>query len=223
MTEIDIEQRQRQGIKRTLVVIVCFITVVFGLFVNRLSMDRILSPKELVANGAIMFSSPREIGDFNLLDQNQATFTKQQLQGQWSFVFFGFTHCPDICPTTLVMMNELNEFLLDTPYAEDTQFLMVSLDPARDTPIKLKPYVEYFNSDFIGVTGEFLSIHRFAKQLNVAFQKIVTNAETGDYTVDHSGHIAVINPAGHYSGFYKPQLDVSRMLMTYKSIRASAR
>ena len=75
MTEIDIEQRQRQGIKRTLVVIVCFITVVFGLFVNRLSMDRILSPKELVANGAIMFSSPREIGDFNLLDQNQATFT----------------------------------------------------------------------------------------------------------------------------------------------------
>ena len=172
MTEIDIEQRQRQGIKRTLVVIVCFITVVFGLFVNRLSMDRILSPKELVANGAIMFSSPREIGDFNLLDQNQATFTKQQLQGQWSFVFFGFTHCPDICPTTLVMMNELNEFLLDTPYAEDTQFLMVSLDPARDTPIKLKPYIEYFNSDFIGVTGEFLSIHRFAKQLNVAFQKI---------------------------------------------------
>ena len=149
MTEIDIEQRQRQGIKRTLVVIVCFITVVFGLFVNRLSMDRILSPKELVANGAIMFSSPREIGDFNLLDQNQATFTKQQLQGQWSFVFFGFTHCPDICPTTLVMMNELNEFLLDTPYAEDTQFLMVSLDPARDTPIKLKPYIEYFNSDFI--------------------------------------------------------------------------
>lgn len=223
MTEIDIEQRQQQGIKRTLVVIVCFITVVFGLFVNRLSMDRILSPKELVANGAIMFSSPREIGDFNLLDQNQATFTKQQLQGQWSFVFFGFTHCPDICPTTLVMMNELNEFLLDTPYAEDTQFLMVSLDPARDTPIKLKPYVEYFNSDFIGVTGEFLSIHRFAKQLNVAFQKIVTNAETGDYTVDHSGHIAVINPAGHYSGFYKPPLDVSRMLMTYKSIRASAR
>ena len=223
MTEIDIEQRQRQGIKRTLVVIVCFITAVFGLFVNRLSMDRILSPKELVANGAIMFSSPREIGDFNLLDQNQAAFTKQQLQGQWSFVFFGFTHCPDICPTTLVMMNELNEFLLDTPYAVDTQFLMVSLDPARDTPIKLKPYIEYFNSDFIGLTGEFLSIHRFAKQLNVAFQKIVTNAETGDYTVDHSGHIAVINPAGHFSGFYKPPLDVSRMLMTYKSIRASAR
>ena len=223
MTEIDTEKRQQQGIKKTLIVIVCFIAVVFGLFVNRLSMDRILSPKELVANGAIMFSSPREIAEFNLLDQNEAAFTKQQLQGQWSLIFFGFTHCPDICPATLAMMNELNEFLVDTDYAEDTQFLMVSLDPARDTSIKLKSYVEYFNSDFIGVTGEFLSIHRFAKQLNVAFQKIVTNVETGDYTVDHSGHIAVINPAGHYSGFYKPPLDVSRMLMTYKSIRASAR
>ena len=223
MTETDIEERQRQGINRTLIVIVCFITVVFGLFVNRLSMDRILNPKELVANGAIMFSSPREICEFNLVDHNKSAFTKQQLQGQWSFIFFGFTHCPDICPTTLAMMNELNEFLSDTPYAEDTQFLMVSLDPARDTPIKLKPYIEYFNSDFIGVTGEFLSIHRFAKQFNVAFQKVVTNAETGDYTVDHSGHIAVVNPAGHYSGFYKPPLDVSRMFMTYKSIRASVR
>ena len=72
MTETDIEQRQRQGIKRTLIVIVCFITVVFGLFVNRLSMDRILNPKELVANGAIMFSSPREIGEFNLVDHNKS-------------------------------------------------------------------------------------------------------------------------------------------------------
>ena len=68
MTETDIEERQRQGINRTLIVIVCFITVVFGLFVNRLSMDRILNPKELVANGAIMFSSPREISEFNLVD-----------------------------------------------------------------------------------------------------------------------------------------------------------
>ena len=223
MTEGHTQQKQQQGIRKTLIVISCFIVVVFGLFVNRLSMDRILSPKELVANGAIMFSSPREIGDFNLLDQNQATFSKQQLQDQWSLVFFGFTHCPDICPTTMVMMNDLIKYLDDTDYAEDTQVLMVSLDPARDTPEKLKPYIEYFNPEFIGLTGDFLSIHRFAKQLNVAFQKIVTNSETGEYTVDHSGHIAVINPAGHYSGFYKPPFDVNRMLMTYKSIRASAR
>ena len=215
-------QKQQQGIKKTLIVIGCFIVVVFGLFVNRLSMDRILSPKELVANGAIMFSSPREIGEFDLLDHNEMEFTKLQLKGQWSLVFFGFTHCPDICPTTLAMMNKLAEFLVDTDYAVDTQFLMVSLDPARDKPEILKSYVEYFNTEFIGVTGEFLSIHRLVKQLNVAFQKVVTNAETGEYTVDHSGHIALINPAGHYNGFFKPPLDVDRMLMTYKSIRASA-
>ena len=169
----------------------------------------------------VLLPEARPISAFTLIDHNFQPFTQENLKGQWDLISYGFATCPDICPTTLVMMNELNEFLLDTPYAEDTQFLMVSLDPARDTPIKLKPYIEYFNSDFIGVTGEFLSIHRFAKQLNVAFQKIVTNAETGDYTVDHSGHIALINPDGYFQGYYKPPFDLNRFLMTYKSLRAS--
>jgi protein SCO1/2 len=73
------------------------------------------------------------------------------------------------------------------------------------------------------VTGEFLSIHRFARQLNIAFQKVVTDSETGDYTIDHGGNVALINPQGHYHGFYKPPLDVNRMVLTYKSVRADNR
>ncbi len=220
----NISHSDRQnGIRNTIAGIIIFIVVVLALFVNRISQERILSPKEMVANGAVMFSVPREISPLSLIDQNQQPFTKTRFADKWTLVFFGFTHCPDICPTTLAQFNQVSEILADTEYAADTQFLLVSLDPVRDTPEKLKPYVEYFNSDFIGVTGDFLSIHRLAKQLNVAFQKVVTDAETGEYTVDHGGNVALINPQGHYHGFYKPPLDVDRMVLTYKSVRADNR
>ncbi|MDG2035087.1 MAG: SCO family protein [Pseudomonadales bacterium] len=223
MSENSTHSDRQNGIRNTVVGIVIFITVVLALFINRVSQERILSPKEMVANGAIMFSMPREISALSLIDQNQLPFTKSRFADKWTLVFFGFTHCPDICPTTLALLNQVSDELAETDYAVDTQFLLVSLDPLRDTPEKMKPYVEYFNTDFIGVTGEFLSIHRFAKQLNIAFQKVVTDSETGDYTIDHGGNVALINPQGHYHGFYKPPLDVNRMVLTYKSVRADNR
>lgn len=223
MSENSTHSDRQNGIRNTVVGIVIFITVVLALFINRVSQERILSPKEMVANGAIMFSMPREISDLSLIDQNQQPFTKSRFADKWTLVFFGFTHCPDICPTTLALLNQVSVALAETDYAVDTQFLLVSLDPLRDTPEKMKPYVEYFNTDFIGVTGEFLSIHRFARQLNIAFQKVVTDSETGDYTIDHGGNVALINPQGHYHGFYKPPLDVNRMVLTYKSVRADNR
>ncbi|MDB2409270.1 SCO family protein [Pseudomonadales bacterium] len=223
MSENSTHSDRQNGIRNTVVGIVIFITVVLALFINRVSQERILSPKEMVANGAIMFSMPREISDLSLIDQNQLPFTKSRFADKWTLVFFGFTHCPDICPTTLALLNQVSVALAETDYAVDTQFLLVSLDPLRDTPEKMKPYVEYFNTDFIGVTGEFLSIHRFARQLNIAFQKVVTDSETGDYTIDHGGNVALINPQGHYHGFYKPPLDVNRMVLTYKSVRADNR
>lgn len=223
MSENFSHSDRKNGIRNTVAGIIIFIVVVLALFVNRISQERILSPKEMVANGAVMFSVPREISPLTLTDQNQQPFTNSRFKDKWTLVFFGFTHCPDICPTTLAQFDQVSEKLADTDYAADTQFLLVSLDPVRDTPEKMKPYVEYFNSDFIGVTGNFLSIHRFAKQLNVAFQKVVTDAETGEYTVDHGGNVALINPQGHYHGFYKPPLDVDRMVLTYKSVRADNR
>ena len=164
MSENFSHSDRQNGIRNTVAGIIIFIVVVLALFVNRISQERILSPKEMVANGAVMFSVPREISPLTLIDQNQQPFTKSRFADKWTLVFFGFTHCPDICPTTLALFDQVSEILADTEYAVDTQFLLVSLDPLRDTPEKMKPYVEYFNTDFIGVTGEFLSIHRFAKQ-----------------------------------------------------------
>ena len=223
MSQDFTHEDRKHGIRNTVVAIVIFMVLVLGLFINRISQERELSPKEMVSNGMIVFSLPREISPLALQDQNGNAFTNEQLLGKWTLVFFGFTHCPDICPTTLSLFNQLSQQLADTDYAADTQFLLVSLDPARDTPEVLKTYVDYFNKDFIGVTGEFLDIHRMAKQLNVAFRKVVIDADTGDYTVDHGGNVALINPQGFYHAFYKPPLDLDRMLLTYKSLRYSNR
>ncbi len=214
---------RQNGIRNTVIVIVLVITLMLGLFVNKILHPRILSPKEMVANGAVIFSVPREISPLVLADQNGAEFTEESFRNKWTFVFFGFTHCPDICPTTLALFNQLSERLASTELATDTQFLFVSLDPARDTVEKIKPYIEYFNPDFVGLTGDFLTIHRLSKQLNVAFRKVTTNSETGDYTIDHGGNIALINPNGHYSGFYKPPLDVNKIELTYQSLRLENR
>jgi protein SCO1/2 len=214
---------RKDGIRKTVLILVAIIAVLVGLFFNRAFTPRILSPVEMVNNGAVIFSTPRELSAFNLLDQYSEPFTLERLQDKWTFVFFGFTHCPDICPTTLALFNSLSDKLQDTDFFADTQFLLVSLDPARDTPEALKTYIRYFNPAFVGVTGDFLPLRKMATQLNVAFQKVVTNHETGDYTIDHGGNVALINPQGHYHGFYKPPLDANKMALTYKSVRMSNR
>lgn len=97
---------------------------------------------------------------------------------------------------------------------------MVTADPARDTPEKLKIYIEHFNKDFNAITGEFLAVKRLAGDLNVAFNKVML--DNGDYTIDHSGNLILINPHGHYHGFFKPPFELAKLKLTYQSIVSSA-
>ena len=94
---------------------------------------------------------------------------------------------------------------------------MVSVDPARDTVSVLAEYVPYFNPDFIGVTGDFLDVHRFATALNTPFRKVAGQGE--NYQVDHSANVVLINPRGDYHGFFKAPLDLAKMKTTYRSAR----
>lgn len=216
--KFDIQER-KGGIHKTVIALLLVMAFLLSMFVYKVLQPRVMSPKEMVNAGAIMFQLPREISDFQLSNKNGGEFSNQDLKGQWTLVFFGFTYCPDICPITLALFDQLNTKLSETSYADDTKFLLVSVDPARDTPEKLKEYVEYFNPNFEAVTGDFVMTKRFANQLNVAFRKVVTNQEAGDYTIDHGGNIALINPDGRYQGFYKPPLDIERMFVTYQSFR----
>jgi protein SCO1/2 len=135
----------------------------------------------------------RALPDFTLIDQQGRPFGPAQLRGHWSLLFFGYTNCPDLCPTTLTTLAGLNRRLRTESAALLPQVVFVSVDAARDTPQQLSRYVPYFDPTFLGVTApDQATIEALAHKLGVAV--IVNSAKDGNYTVDHSGELFVINP-----------------------------
>ncbi|WP_101758701.1 SCO family protein [Oceanicoccus sp. KOV_DT_Chl] len=210
---------QKRGIYLTVGIAVTTVSFLVAMFVLGLSRPVVLSDEELKAKGTFIFDNPRSFKEFSLVDYQNKPFTPEAFQGKWSLVFFGFTYCPDVCPTTLALLNHFYAGQLEGDYADDLQVILVSVDPGRDTPEKLYDYVQFFNKDFIGVTGEFLDLHRFATQLNIPFSKVPGGGE--NYTVEHGGNIAIINPNGHYVGFFRTPITLSGLNIGYQSIRAS--
>ena len=200
----------------TVALILLFIGVVLGSFINRVQQPRIMTQNEMRANGLFLFETPRDPGDFALIDHNGDSFTATSLEGGWTLLFFGFTHCPDICPTTMSFLADLHAQLESTE-AADTRVVMITVDPARDTPQALAEYVPYFHPDFVGVTGEFLDILSFAQTFNAPFRKVT--AEDGSYQVDHSANVVLVNPRGDYHGFFRAPLDLAKVKVTYRSAR----
>jgi protein SCO1/2 len=183
-------------------------------FVHRVGEPRVMTLAETRANGLFLFDTPRDPGEFELLDHRGKPFSRAQLLGRWTLVFFGFTHCPDICPTTMVELADLKLQLVNTE-AEATQVVMVSVDPARDTPERLSEYVPYFHPDFLGVTGDFAAILSFAQRLNAPFRKL--SEPNGDYQMEHSANVVLMNPRGDYHGFFRAPLDIPKMRVTLRS------
>jgi len=168
-----------------------------GLLVASYLIPRSLSTQQLRELGFYRFDTPRVISDFNLVDHTGKAVGLDDLKAQWSLLFFGFTFCADICPTTLSVLNDGVSKLESPP-----QVVMVSVDPERDTPDKLADYVPAFNPLFRGFTGEFSEIVSLATEVNVAFGK-VPGPELGTYLVSHTASIVVVNPGGKYEGFIK--------------------
>lgn len=207
---------QSRNIKVTVAVVLVFIVFIVGGFVYRIQQPRVMTAIEMKINGLYLFETPRNFGEVALIDHHGKPFTEARFKDKWTLVFFGFTYCPDVCPTTMAFLNEFKASLEGTE-AEDTEVVMVSVDPARDTVAQLAGYVPFFNPDFVGVTGEFLDIHRFATALNTPFRKVPGQGD--DYQVDHSSNVVLINPKGDYQGFFKAPLDLAKMKVTYRSAR----
>ena len=215
----NVTSSQARGIALTVVGMLILIALVVGSFVHKVTQPRVLTAAELKLNGAWVFDTPRSLESFQLLDHHGQPFTVESLRGQWTLVFFGFTFCPDICPTTMALLGQFMQKLEGLPEAADTRVVMVSVDPARDTVEQLAQYVPYFNPDFLGVTGDFLEIHRFVTNLNTPFRKVPGQGQ--DYQVDHSANLVLINPRGDYHGFFRAPLDLAKLKLTYRSIRAT--
>ena len=193
------------------------------MFVYSVTRTPLLSAEQLRDRGVIILPQPRAIAEFKLVDTQGEPFTVERLLGAWSFIFFGFTNCPDICPTTMSVLAQAERQLQQTNPEEASQFngVLVTVDPDRDDPKSLGEYVGAFSGRFVGVVGSVADTAEFALQLNVGFSRMPSDSPAGEYSVDHSSQIVIVNPSGHYHGFIKMPHRVDTVVQAFQSLRAS--
>ena len=207
-------------LRTTIALCLAFVAVVLGMFVYTRLQEPVLSDAQLRDRGVLVLPTPREIAPFSLTDHRGRPFGVDDLTGHWSFLFFGFTNCPDICPTSMAVLAQAERRLQEEhpQLANEFQGILVSVDPERDDQQTLANYVEAFSPDFLGVRGELAATAAFTTQVNVAFAKVP--AGDGGYQVDHSANIVIINPRGHYHGFVKMPHDADTIVETFRSLHA---
>jgi protein SCO1/2 len=164
---------------------------------------------------ATIFSTPRPVPAFELVDHDGKPFTNARLSDRWTLAFFGFTHCPDVCPTTLHTLARAAAILEESPDTQQPAIIMISVDPERDTADKLREYVPYFDPTFVGVTGSREAIDSLTASLGVAHAKIYR--DDGEYTVDHSAAIFLIGPDGSQAALFSPPHDAYGLAARYQA------
>jgi protein SCO1/2 len=146
---------------------------------------------------------PRPVPEVSLVDQSGQPFTTESLKGHPTLLFFGFTHCPDVCPTTLARLVQV----VKAANIPDLKVLLVSVDPERDTPELLERYVHAFSPEFRGVTGRPEEIQRLAREFGVAIARVDMGG--GEYTVDHSAVVSLLNRKGQRVALFTPPYEVA--------------
>ena len=163
-------------------------------------------PETNVEINGVVLSAPRQLPHFELVDGNGSTFTSEDFRGSWSFVYFGYTYCPDVCPMSLVEMATLKKQVDSAGFDGAHRYFLMSVDPDRDTAARVGEYVEYFDAGFEGLTGKADQIDVFAQAAGIAYH-VPEDRSDPNYLVGHSSIITLINPAGQVHAFFTSPLD----------------
>lgn len=175
-------------------------------------------PQEL---RGILLPNPITVTEFNLRDHHGKPFSNNQLKGRWTILFFGYTHCPDVCPTALAMLENMLTRLNSNPQAaQDLKVVFISIDPNRDTLEILRDYVPYFHKDFLGVTGTSEQIQTLSKQLKVSYHLTSEIDNEGNYDVSHTSAFFLIDPQSRFTALFQSQFhDPAKMAAAFSSIK----
>jgi protein SCO1/2 len=173
-----------------------------------------------VLQRATLFQESRALPEFALVDQAGRAFGRERLRGHWTFLFFGFVNCPDICPTTLATLAGARKALTDLPADERPGVVFVSVDPGRDTPESLARYVAHFDPSFTGVTGNATAISRLTESLGVAVI-IGPPAEEGSYAVDHTAAVFLVDPEARVTALFGTPHDTATIAGDFRRIVAA--
>ncbi len=191
-----------------------------GVWLNALqhpSVGRLQAPGATLS--ATVLPRGKPLKPFRLVDQNDRPFTLDALKGHWSFLFFGYTHCPDVCPSTLQVLHGVDTRL--RPAGQTPQFVFISVDPDRDTPARLGKYVAYFDPAFVGATGTADQIDALTNQLGILYGFEDPDPKTGDYAVSHSAQILLVDPSGALRAVFSPPQDAAAISADFRKIRDS--
>ena len=218
-------------IKSTVLLCLVFIGIVLVMFVISVLRVPQLSVEEMRSKGVFLLPTPRDIAAFKLTDHTGKTFDRSSINGRWSFVFFGFVSCPDVCPTSMSVLGTVDRQLQasDPELAEQFQGILVSVDPERDSTESLGQVRDRVLAPLFRRHGSKRRLGRANDPSQCCIRKgtlggtSTPGSASADiaadaYTVDHTGNIVIINPRGHYHGFIKLPHDSETIRLTFQTL-----
>jgi protein SCO1/2 len=213
---------EKKSHTKTILMIVLFMMFFAGLVLYSCVIQpklHAVNAKDIKIDG-VFLSESKEIEDFQLTDGSGKPFTKENLKGRWTLMFFGFTNCGYVCPTTLAALNDTYKTLqAQIPDNKLPQVVMVSVDPERDSMEKMQTYVHAFNQHFIGTRADEAATVALEKQLHIAAVKMQVDGQPKDqYSINHSAEIMLFNPDGKLQAYFSYPHTAEQMVRDYKLI-----
>jgi protein SCO1 len=179
-----------------------------GMYLARTLLDPVVTPLE----SGTALPQPAPLSEFSLLDTRGATVTPAELRGHPTLVFFGFTHCPDVCPTTLALLSAVQRELA----LPGLKIALISVDPERDTPEQMGKYISAFRGDLIGLTGAPPEIVKAQRTFGVASSRV--ELAGGNYTMDHSATVFVLDSQARRVAVFTPPLRVEALMRDLRKL-----
>ena len=202
------------------VMIAGLIALIIGLVIfntntqpSRLDVDKDLQ------HATYLYDQQVAIPEFNFIDHNGDAFNREQIKGQWTLWFFGFTHCPDICPTTLATLSNSLNLIEKNQSIDDLKIVFVSVDPERDTPVAMNNYISSFHKNIIGTSGYDGELATFLKNMGIIATLNKATNDAKDYQVDHSSALYLIAPNNAISAVFNTPHSASTIAQDYQTIK----
>lgn len=195
--------------RTTLVILVVALAAGLGLWASQKFFGQPAHSAWPQTQAVRLFEPPRELPAFNLRQSDGTPLIPGELKGHWTLVFLGFTHCPDVCPTTLAQLAQAQKQWVELPESTRPRVLFVSVDPDRDSPDRIGEYAHGFHRDTFAATADVPALEAFTRSLSMVFMKVEPEdgVPADQYSIDHSATIAVLDPQGRMSGVIQPPFD----------------
>ena len=210
--------------RHSLMLVLVFAFALLGVWAGTRFLPTSAAVEIPVVRGATVLPHPRVLPPFALQQSDGTELTPDELKGHWTVVFLGFTHCPDICPTTLGQLAGAQKQWAALPASSRPRVLLVSADPERDSPAHLGRYAHAFHADTLAATAPVPQLQEFTRSLSLVFAKVPGGSGAADdYTIDHSAALILLDPQARMAGVIQPPYEVRALAEDLAALTRAAR